>query len=96
MKAIALALFCALPALTAQTESETEVCITTDDFNDIAVEAIRLAKTHHPENVLLVFDIDNTLLAMEQDLGSSQWYRWQDHQFGKSLIRSQITWHAIV
>lgn len=28
-------------------------------------------------NVLLVFDIDNTMLAMNQDLGSDQWFNWQ-------------------
>ena len=25
----------------------------------------------------MVFDIDNTLMAMEQGLGSDQWYEWQ-------------------
>ena len=29
------------------------------------------------DQVLVVFDIDNTLLAMEQGLGSDQWYDWQ-------------------
>ena len=29
------------------------------------------------DRVLVVFDIDNTLLAMEQGLGSDQWYYWQ-------------------
>jgi len=29
------------------------------------------------DKVLLVFDIDNTLLAMRQDLGSAQWFSWQ-------------------
>ena len=37
-----------------------------------------------PEHVLLVLDIDNTLLAMNQDLGSDQWFEWQryllDHE----------------
>jgi hypothetical protein len=29
------------------------------------------------ENILVVFDIDNTLLKMSQDLGSDAWYNWQ-------------------
>lgn len=33
-------------------------------------------------NVLAVFDLDNTLLAMEQGLGSDQWYEWQKEQSG--------------
>lgn len=28
-------------------------------------------------NVLVVFDFDNTLMAMNNDLGSDQWYVWQ-------------------
>jgi hypothetical protein len=39
--------------------------------------AIDLAGTYGGEQVLVVLDIDNTLLAMEQDLGSDQWYYWQ-------------------
>ena len=33
---------------------------------------------HGPENVLLVFDIDSTLLTMNQDLGSDPWFKWQE------------------
>lgn len=36
-----------------------------------------LAKKYGNKNVLLVFDIDNTLLAMKQDFGSDQWFNWQ-------------------
>ncbi len=35
------------------------------------------AKTHGTDRVLVVFDIDNTLMAMKQGLGSDQWYDWQ-------------------
>jgi hypothetical protein len=38
-----------------------------------------MAKTFGPEQILVVMDIDNTLLAMEQDLGSDQWYYWQEN-----------------
>lgn len=29
------------------------------------------------EKILLVYDFDNTLMAMDHDLGSDQWYLWQ-------------------
>lgn len=50
---------------------------TTDDLAVVADAAIALAEKHGAGNVLAVFDIDNTLLAMEQDLGADQWYYWQ-------------------
>jgi hypothetical protein len=31
-----------------------------------------------PEDTLVVFDIDNTLLKMNQDLGSDAWFNWQN------------------
>lgn len=30
-----------------------------------------------PAQVLVILDVDNTLLTMRDDLGSDQWYRWQ-------------------
>jgi hypothetical protein len=50
------------------------------ESNDLAyvVEDARdLSKNYGTDKVLVVFDIDNTLLAMEQGLGSDQWYDWQ-------------------
>lgn len=41
-------------------------------------DALALAESLGPEQVLVVFDIDNTLLAMTQGLGADQWYEWQD------------------
>jgi len=51
--------------------------VETDDLAMVTDWAISMAKDHGKENVLVVFDIDNTLLAMEQGLGSDQWYYWQ-------------------
>lgn len=56
----------------------------TDDFKIIEKKALELTKKYGAEKVLLVFDIDNTLLAMNQDLGSDQWWGWQDKMFWKS------------
>ncbi len=32
---------------------------------------------HGADKVLVVFDIDNTLLTLDQDLGGEAWFRWQ-------------------
>jgi len=57
---------------------------TTDELQLIAELSLGLAKTYWPEQVLVVLDIDNTLLAMEQDLGSDQWYSWQEDLEGEN------------
>ena len=49
----------------------------TADLADVAADALNLARQLGKENLLMVFDIDNTLLAMEQGLGADQWYEWQ-------------------
>lgn len=36
-----------------------------------------LAQTHGVANVLIVFDIDDTLLANTSDVGSTAWWNWQ-------------------
>jgi len=50
-----------------------------DDFRDVAVAVADCAGEFGPEHTLLVLDIDNTLLAMNQDLGSDQWFEWQKY-----------------
>ena len=49
----------------------------TADLGDVTADALNLAERVGNENVLVVFDIDNTILAMEQGLGADQWYEWQ-------------------
>ena len=58
--------------------------IETDSFREISIHAAMLSEIYGPHGVLLVFDIDNTLLASDQPLGSSQWYHWQD-----SLLKAE-------
>ncbi len=48
-----------------------------DDLQAIVDEGLQLAQRLGPSRVLVVFDLDNTLFAMEQGLGSDQWYEWQ-------------------
>jgi hypothetical protein len=58
-------------------DAEQNVLAETDDLAMITDEALQLADLFGPQHVLVVYDIDNTLLAMEQGLGSDQWYYWQ-------------------
>lgn len=51
--------------------------IETADFERVGEAVDELLETHSADQVLLVVDIDNTLLAMNQDLGSDQWFNWQ-------------------
>jgi hypothetical protein len=56
----------------------------TDDFRDVAAVVLDYADEFGPQRVLLALDIDNTLLAMNSELGSDQWFEWQryllDHE----------------
>jgi hypothetical protein len=49
----------------------------TDDLGLVVDVALQQAERYGLDRVLVVLDIDNTLLAMEQGLGSDQWYDWQ-------------------
>jgi len=55
----------------------------TDDLAMVSDTALQLADRHGRDRVLVVFDIDNTLLAMEQGLGSDQWHYWQKDLAGE-------------
>ena len=51
---------------------------TTSEFLNVKLRIEAAINKHSARDVLLVVDIDNTLLAMNQDLGSDQWFNWQD------------------
>ncbi len=64
----------------------------TADFAEVGAAAEQYSHKLDPEQVLLVLDIDNTLLAMDTQLGSDQWFEWQkyliDHEpSSKYLVR---------
>lgn len=67
-------------SLMANAQADVEV-ISSDAFADVKklVEAKQLE--YGIDQVLLVFDIDNTLLTGTQDLGSDVWYQWQTGVF---------------
>lgn len=47
------------------------------DFAEVGAAVIKYAHKVDPARILLVLDIDNTLLAMNNPLGSDQWFEWQ-------------------
>ncbi len=51
---------------------------TTTEFATVVEQVDDFVKKYGTRNVLLVVDLDNTLLAMNQDLGSDQWFTWQE------------------
>jgi hypothetical protein len=50
---------------------------TVDSMAAVEMRIEELGRRHGAENVLVVFDIDNTLLTLDQDLGGEDWFRWQ-------------------
>lgn len=46
-------------------------------FDTVVHEAEKLGREFNPRDVLVVFDIDNTTLATEDDFGSEHWFLWQ-------------------
>ena len=60
-------------------QSPQSLWLETDDLAMVVDTTLQVAGRYGKDQVLVVFDIDNTLLAMEQGLGSDQWYYWQKH-----------------
>ena len=49
----------------------------TKDFADVAAAVNRYIDQFGAEHVLLALDIDNTVMSMDDDLGSDHWFEWQ-------------------
>jgi len=64
--------------------------IETDDFHVVAQKAYELAEQYGTNEVLIVYDIDNTLLAMNQDLGSDQWFNWQASLISGGTLKDAV------
>jgi hypothetical protein len=52
------------------------------DFKAVDIAIQEKFLQYGPENVLVVLDIDNTLLTSDTDLGSDTWYQWQNGELG--------------
>ncbi len=48
-----------------------------NDLGELRTRAQQLLAKYKSSEVLIVYDLDNTLLAMNTDLGSDQWFDWQ-------------------
>ncbi len=46
-------------------------------FQSVSEKVAELVKAHGHDQVLVVLDIDNTLLTSDVDLGGDVWYQWQ-------------------
>jgi hypothetical protein len=51
----------------------------TKDFSDVAKTVDGYVAKFGAEHVLLVLDIDNTVMSMDSDLGSDHWFEWQNY-----------------
>ncbi len=83
LAALFLSACTANPQLQSSAEPIRALNMETADLARVTSDALNLAEQAGKENVLVVFDIDNTLLAMEQGLGADQWYEWQK-ELGKN------------
>jgi hypothetical protein len=61
------------------------------DFTVIDQKIRELGAQYGEGKVLVVYDLDNTLLAMNSDLGSDQWYDWQ-----AAMLKAPETAHDLV
>lgn len=50
----------------------------TNSIKEIEKKILTQGKKYGVKNVLAVFDIDNTVMAMSQNFGSDQWFGWQE------------------
>lgn len=61
-----------------------------DDLTQVYELASEKAAEYGADNVLIVFDIDNTLLASKQNFGSDQWYEWQSDLIKKNELENAV------
>lgn len=68
---------------------EIEV-ITTTEFQDVVLEINKLSKQYKTDDILIVLDIDNTILTSSIDLGGDIWYEWQRGKLKIKPTKDQI------
>lgn len=59
-------------------KSADQKLLKTASMIQVQAKVAHLITKYKSQDILVVFDIDNTLLAMNQDLGSDQWFGWQN------------------
>lgn len=60
--------------------SEASEKIQIQSMQSVVQTVEELKKQYRSEEILLVFDIDNTLLTTETDLGGDAWFAWQEEK----------------
>jgi Protein of unknown function (DUF2608) len=71
--ALVALLLCAVPGVLASD------LLATKNFSDVAATVQHYAEQYGPKHVLLVLDIDNTIMSMDSELGSDHWFEWQNY-----------------
>lgn len=63
----------------------------TDSIEAMKTVVSRKEKEVGAKNILVVYDFDNTLMAMNQDLGSDHWYNWQAELIGNKKSKQAVS-----
>lgn len=64
--------------------------ITTSEVSDMFKFVSEKKGTMDVAQILVVYDFDNTLMAMNQDLGSDQWYNWQSDLIKQGKFKDAV------
>ena len=70
--------------------SHAQERINTAKMDDVQKYVNKLVSDVGAENILVVYDFDNTLMAMDLDLGSDQWYQWQSEAIKSGKKKEQM------
>lgn len=62
----------------------------TPNLESCLKSAARSTTRIEPSQVIYVFDIDNTLLSLNQNLGSVQWFRWQQKLIQENIEKDRV------
>ena len=79
---ILLILLCASGMVIAQEHPTFPVI---RNFSECMEKALQLKEKYGAKNVLLAFDMDNTLMTSTTDLGSEQWFDWQESLLSQGI-----------
>jgi hypothetical protein len=77
-RAAIISFFLVALTLSATTARASELQAT-KDFADVAAAVEHYVEEFGAEHVVLVLDIDNTVMSMDGDLGSDHWFEWQSY-----------------
>lgn len=59
-------------------------------FQDVELKVRELRSKYSARDILIVLDIDNTLLRANQSLGSDQWFEWQNEAITKGTAEASF------